>query len=110
MVAQLDPNGLETVLDMLMQGTLELGHLPPPLRALILYGFELGRESVQDRLAQAEYERDVLFERFHNPGKKFAPMVQRRLEQAAEAHADELDAAKYYEAVLDAATTPKRAA
>lgn len=110
MVAQLDPNGLESVLDMLMQGTLELGHLPPPLRALVMYGYELGRDSLTPELLRVTYERDVLFERFHNPGKKFAPMVQRRLDQAAEANANVNDAVKYYEAVLDAATTPKRAA
>lgn len=91
----------------LMTGALELWQLSPGLQQLYALGFHHGRASLQPRLAQAEHEAALAYERLHNPGKKFTEMVNRRVSQAAEANASEPNAWVFYERVLAAACTPR---
>ena len=101
---------LEVVLHLLESGRLELRELAPALRAWYFAGFNAGRASLEPALAAAEYDRDRYFEQLHNPGRKFTDMIRRRVDQAAEVNANEADATKYYMAVLEAATRPRKAA
>ena len=101
---------LEFYLEQLQAGGIGLQQLAPGLRAWYYAGYNDGRASLEPALAAAEYDRDRYFEQLHNPGRRFSDMIHRRLDQAAEANASEADATKYYTAVLEAATTPRRAA
>lgn len=101
---------LEKVLEALADGSLELWQLSPSLAGMYELGYDHGRESLRPALEDAQHEAAIAYERLHNPGRKFTEMYARRVEQAAELHADVEGATQYYEAVLATATTPRRAA
>lgn len=101
---------LERVLDDVLAGRVQLWELHPALRGWYLAAWEAGRASLEPALLDAEYERDRLFERLHNPGRKFTDMVSRRIDQAAAKHEAEPDPVKFYTAVITAATQPRKVA
>lgn len=112
---------LDYWLDKLMRGEVEIWQFHPALGAWFMAGeiagagraaerYEPQLNRLRNQLAHAEYDRDRYFEQLHNPGRRFTDMVARRIDQAAEANANEVDAIKYYAAVLEAATSPRKAA
>lgn len=110
MPTERDYREIEELLDNLLAGGIGLDQVAPCLRAWYVAGFNEARSRYETRLRDAEYDRDRYYERLHNPGKQFTDMVQRRIDQAAIDHENEPDRVTFFTAVLDAATTPRKAA
>ncbi|MFD2674809.1 hypothetical protein [Gulosibacter bifidus] len=105
-----DIEQIEELLDQVMAGGIGLHQVAPCLRAWYFAGYNEALAKLAPQLHAAEYDRDRYYEQLHNPGKQFSEMVQRRIDQAAIQHQDEPSPIKFYSAVIDAATSPRRAA
>lgn len=102
---------LDAALTGLLDGSLDLADLHPALAAWFWAGWNAGRDSLTQRLQQAEDARDRYFEQLHHPGARDYPdLVLRRLDEAAENTPAGETTADDFTAWLQAATTPRRAA
>lgn len=101
---------LDATLDRVLAGELDLADLHPSLAAWFWAGWNAGRASLAGRLEQAEDARDQLYEQLYNPGQQYPELVLRRLDEAASRWPEHADEADDFEAALNAATTPRRAA
>lgn len=94
----------------LATGRLDLWQLTPSLAGFYTLGHEHGRQSLAQRLEQAEDEAARWYEIANNPGLEYRAHVLRRLDAAAEAAPLHDTDAAFYEHLLEAATTPGRRA
>jgi hypothetical protein len=83
---------LDASLWRLITGEIGLQDCTPALRAWYQFGFDDGRKAAQTEIGRLELqlanvcrERDSLYERLTNPGKKLSQMKQRRIDQAVNA-------------------------